>query len=230
MPSAPVESVGSRAISGWRYPISDRGAPVLVVLSIVQLVPVLNYVVGPAAWIWILAIIRESARGERNMPSDVASDLWELFETGLKMLLVSLVTLLPVIGPLAWGVWSWGPGILTNPSIRLALAGGALVSLLYYPASLATVAVWEQALPALNPSHVLRVIRIMRADYVIAVLLGAAGVCASSLLGGLASSVLQELPLVGSVPAFFMTTWAAFWAAHLLGWAVHRHIAELGWN
>lgn len=230
VPSAPVESVRSRAISGWLYPISDRGVPALVALSIVQVVPVLKYVVGPATWIWILAIIRESARGERNMPSHVASDLWELFETGFKMLLVSLVTLLPIIGLLAGGIWSRGLAILTDTGFRLALTGAALISLVYYPASLATVAVWEHALPALDPFHVVRVIRIMRADYAIAVLLGAAGVCAGSLLTRLASPILDALPFVGSAAAFFITTWAAFWAAHLLGWAVHRHVAELGWN
>ncbi len=231
-PSAPVESVSSRAMSGWCYPISDGGVPVLVVFSILKLVPSVGalFLVGTAAWIWILAIIRESAKGERNMPSHVASDLGQLFETGFKVLLVSLVTLLPVIGLLAWGIWSEGRDILADTAFRLALAGAALISLIYYPASLATVAVWEHALPALNPFHVFRVIRTMRSDYAIAVLLGAAGVCAGSLLTRLASLILDAIPFAGAAAAFFITTWAAFWAAHLLGWAVHRHVAELGWN
>jgi hypothetical protein len=142
----------------------------------------------------------------------------------------SCVTLLPVIGLLAWGLWNEGLVVLTDTAFRLALAGAALVSLLYYPASLATVAVWEHALPALNPAHVVRVIRIMRSDYAIAVLLGAAGVCAGKALVWLASPVLDAIPFVGSAAAFFIATWAAFWAAHLLGWAVHRHVNELGWN
>jgi hypothetical protein len=205
---------------------------VLVVLSLLQLIPIVGalFFVGTAAWIWILAIIRESARGEATMPSDVASDLGELFETGFKVLLVSLVTLLPVIGLLAWGIWSEGTVILADIAFRFALAAAGIVSLLYYPASLATVAVWEHALPALNPFHVARVIRIMRADYAIAVALGAAGVCAASLLVRLASPVLGALPFIGSAAAFFVSTWAAFWAAHLPGWAVHRHVNELGWN
>lgn len=232
VPSAPAESIIDRAISGWRYPISDRGVPVLAVLSLLQLIPFMGslYLVGAATWIWILAIIRESARGEATMPSDVASDLGELFETAFKVLLVSLVTLLPVIGLLAWGIWNAGTVILTDTAFRFALAGAALVSLVYYPASLATVAVWEHALPALSPFHVLRVIRIMRADYAAAVGLGAAGVCVAGLVVRMASPVLNALPFIGSAAGFFISNWAAFWAAHLLGWAVHRHVNELGWN
>jgi hypothetical protein len=228
--SSPVESVGSRAISGVLYPLSSGGGLILVALSILSLVPLLNYAVGPATAIWILAIIRKSARGERSMPSDVSSDLGELVETGFKMTLVSLVTLLPVIGLLAWGLLSQGPGILRSSTFQLALGASILCSLLYYPASLATVAVWEHALPALSPAHVVRVIRTMKADYVVAVAMGTAGVSASVVLARLTSSALDDLPLVGSIPALVIKTCAAFWAAHVLGWAVHRHAKELGWN
>lgn len=227
--TSPRESVVARALSGLLYPVSESGVPILVVFSVAQIIPGFGYVVGPATAVWILAILRESSRGNRRMPSDVTSDLPVLLETASKVALVSLVTLLPVIGLLAWGMFRGGPEMSTK-TFQLALAVSVLWSLFYYPASLATVAVWDQALPALSPMHVLRVVRIMRSDYAIAVILGTVGVCAGVLLGRLASSILGGIPVVGSVPGFLITTWAAFWAGHVLGWAVYRHAPELGWN
>jgi len=164
------------------------------------------------------------------MSMDVASSLEDLVEVAWKVTLISLVTLLPVIAVLGWGIQSHGTAVLADSSFRLKLAIAVAISLLYYPASLATAAVWDHALSAVDPVHVIRVIRTMGVDYFVAVLLGTLGVCAGALISTVLSSALIAVPLVSSAPGFLASTAAIFWAAHVLGWAVHRHAAELGWN
>jgi hypothetical protein len=229
-PSRPIESVLARGVAGVLYPISSSGLVILGALAIANVVPILRYTVGPATALWVLAIIRDSARGNKTMSMDVSASLEDLLEVAWKVAVVSLVTLLPVIAVLGWGIQSHGTSILADSSFRLKLALAVAVSLLYYPASLATVAVWDHALPAVDPAHVLRVILTMGMDYFVAVLLGTVGVCAGALISRLLSSALVAVPLVGSVPGFLVSTAATFWAAHVLGWAVYRHAAELGWN
>lgn len=226
----PTESVLGRAVAGAGYPFSGSGLAVLAALAVANLVPVVHYAVGPATALWVLAVIRDTARGNRSMSMDVAAGLEDLVDVAWKVALISLVTLLPVIAVTAWGIHSHGPLVMTDPSFRLELALAVVLSLLYYPASLATVAVWDHALPAVDPVHVSRVIRTMGADYFVAVLLGTLGVGAGALVSNLLSSAIGAIPLVGSLPGFVISTATVFWAAHVLGWAVHRHAAELGWS
>jgi hypothetical protein len=229
-PFRSTDSVLARALAGARYPLTGSGLVVLAALAIASLMPIVHYAVGPATALWVLAIIRDTAKGNRSMSMDVASGLEDLVEVAWKVALVSLVTLLPVIAVMGWEIHGHGVSVLTEPSFRLKLALAVAVSLLYYPASLATVAVWDHAMPAVDPVHVFRVIRAMGQDYFVAVLVGTLGVCAGAFISYLLSTALSAVPLVGTVPGFLVSTTATFWAAHVLGWAVHRHLTDLGWN
>ncbi len=231
-PGGREETVTSRALAGLSYPASGDGLYVLGALAVLAAVPFLDLLVGPATAVWTLAILRESAHGERVMPSGSGDrfDFPGLIDAAWKTTVVSVASLSPV---LVWALWSlrtWGAAFVTKPAFLTGLAATGAISLIYYPASLATVAIWGEAVPALHPGHVVRVIRTMGGDYLEGVIIAAVGVAAGLWGGNLVDGVVRSVPFIGRVPGTIVSTWSIFWAAHVFGWAVHRHLDELGWR
>ena len=100
----------------------------------------------------------------------------------------------------------------------------------YYPACLATIAIWDSAIAALNPIYVFAVIKKTGADYFVVVGMWFLATAVTTLFKMPQISPLARLPIVGSVFATFLSLWVLFYASHLLGYAIYRHAPELGWE
>ncbi len=162
------------------------------------------------------------------MPAMVETDdIPAMFAVWVKTLVVTVISLWPMLAWLA--IWYFatdraGPRAQVYLVVGLLITG--LASLVYYPACLAMVAVWDSVVGALNPALVGRTIRVMGSDYGVAVVAWAA----ATGLALLAARPLALLPVVGGVAGGALWIWAQFYGSHLLGWAVHRHAVELGWT
>ena len=228
-----AETMVQRALQGLAYPIRGGALGTVIGLAILSVIPVLSLLAVPLASFYVVAAVRESARGEKALPAWVdSSDLMEVLKVWLKTVLVSLVALFPVIGWIAF--WYLGGGDRSGPealvSLFVGLAVAGLVSFGYYPACLATVAVWDSVVDSLNPAYIYRVIRTIGSDYAIfltaTILSWAAGMGLRLLFG----SLLDGVPFIGAIPGHMASLWASLYAAHLLGWAVHRNQHDLGWE
>lgn len=230
--AVPAESVLARLLPALLYPVAGGEVLVLVALAVCQAIPGVSLLVIPVTTVYMLAIIRATADGKTKMPASVETDdIPAMFSIWIRTILVTLISLWPMLFWLAF--WFFTTGDPESPDALKRLVPGLVVtgviSLLYYPACLATIAVWDSVAASLNPAFIFRVIRTMGADYAVAVL---AWLCATALaffLGRAITPLLSSVPF-GSVPHHMLSIWAQFFGSHLLGWAVYRHSVELGWD
>lgn len=226
--AVPAESVAARIVPALRYPISGGEILVVVGLAILQSLPGISLIVIPVTTVYMLAIIRASSEGKTKMPAFVETDdIPAMFSVWIRTVVVTAISLWPM---LAWfAVWYFTTD-RTRPQAQALLIAGlivsGLISLVYYPACLAMIAVWDSVVAALNPVLVARTIRTMGSDYGVAVVAWAVAAC----LAMLVARPLGFVPIIGGIAGRALWIWAQFFGSHLLGWAVHRHSVELGWN
>lgn len=108
--------------------------------------------------------------------------------------------------------------------IAVALAVGAV----YYPACLATIAVWDSMLDSLNPAYVLKVIRHIGSDYFVVIAVWFVAFLVTTFLA--VASPFSKIPILGGMINQFLSLWSLFYVSHLLGYAVYRHAPALGWE
>ncbi|HKC25248.1 MAG TPA: DUF4013 domain-containing protein [Thermoanaerobaculia bacterium] len=231
---AHVGSMSQEIVEGLAYPLKGAGILTTIGIAIFSSIPFIGLLSVPILTVYVLAIVRSSSNGERELPAWVeTSDVVGNLILWLKTWFVTIIALWPVV---LWvAVW-----LSSHPSDRfsrdalaslvLGLAAAGLVSMLYFPACLATIAVWDSVLDSLNPVYVFAVIRRIGWDYVAVVVTYVAATGASTMLALLSNSALSALPILGSIPGKIPIIWAQFYTAHLLGWAVYRHADELGWD
>ncbi|HEX6088321.1 MAG TPA: hypothetical protein VF266_27570 [Thermoanaerobaculia bacterium] len=229
-PPRAVQPMGQRVLHGLLYPLAGGEVLLLIGLSVLAALPLIGFFAKLAATMIMVEIVRTSADGRTKMPLVDTSGAWELLRTYLRVLFVTLVSLLPVY---VFGGAAFGAAILGRMSmapalviVALTLAAGAL----YYPACLATVAVWDSILDSLNPAYVFRVIKRIGADYFIVVGMWFVATAATMVMSSPFLNPLAAVPIVGGLMASFLSFWALFYASHLLGYAVYRHSPELGWE
>ncbi|HUP63298.1 MAG TPA: hypothetical protein VNA69_23110 [Thermoanaerobaculia bacterium] len=183
-----------------------------------------------ASTLIMVEIIRTSAEGRTKMPLVDTSQSWQLVRTYLRVLFVTIVSLLPV---LIFGTYAFSK-VLFNEMSPLTAGAGILAALafaaLYYPACLATVAVWDSVLDSLNPMYVARVIRTIGVDYFVVVAVWFVATAATTLLSSPWISPTMMIPIAGGIIGRFLSFWSLFYVSHLLGYAVYRHARELGWE
>jgi hypothetical protein len=229
-PPRKVEPMGQRVVQGLLYPVAGGEVLMLIGLSILSALPIVGILGKLASTLIMVEIIRTSADGRTKMPLVDTSQAWMLMMTYLKVLFVTIVSLLPV-----W-IFGWAAFVqvfLGKMSIAPALAGIiALLALaaVYYPACLATVAVWDSALDSLNPVYVFRVIKRIGADYFIVVAMWFVATALTTLMSSPFLNPLAAVPIVGGLFSSLLSFWALFYVSHLLGYAVYRHSPELGWE
>jgi hypothetical protein len=229
--TVPAETVASRIVPALLYPIAGGEILVIVGLAILQSLPGISLLVIPVTTVYVLAIIRASSEGKTKMPAWVETDdIPAMFTIWIRTVIVTAISLWPM---LVWyGVWYFraarGPHAQARLVAGLVVTG--LISLLYYPACLAMIAVWDSVWASLNPALIVRTIRAMGADYGVAVAAWAAATGLALLVSKPLDALVGWLPIVGQVPGRMLWIWAQFYGAHLLGWAVYRHSVELGWN
>ena len=229
-PPRVVEPMSRRVVQGLLYPLAGGEALMLIGLSVLSAIPVIGILAKLASTLIMVSIVRASADGRTKMPIVDTSSAWELLTTYLKVLFVTLVSLLPVY---VFGVYAVVQVFLGKMSAAPALAGIVLLlafGALYYPACLATIAVWDSVLDSLNPSYVLRVIRTVGTDYFIVVAMWFVVTFGTTLMSLPFFNPLAAVPIVGGLFSSFLSFWALFYVSHLLGYAVYRHAPELGWE
>lgn len=214
------ESVASRLIPGLAYPLTAVGISLVVVLGVAQQMPVVSVLAGLFASLYSLVIIRASARGEKTLPplSQIGNPVEALLLV-VKIIVVTIASAWPIV--LAIGSIFILP-LMARSIILLAFA----VTVLYYPACLATLAVWNSVKFALTPSQIFSFIRILGTDHFLAVMAWFGSFALSFAVFLLAAGFkAAALPL--TILASSIMIWGGFYSAHILGWAVARHRHEL---
>lgn len=229
-PPRVVESMGNRVIQGLLYPLAGGEVLMLIGLAILGAIPVVGILASLASTVIMVDIVRASADGRTKMPIVDTSQAWLLMRTYLRVLFVTIVSLIPV--------WVFGGAALVQVilgKMSVAPAMGLIAVLLlfaalYYPACLATIAVWDSILDSLNPAYVFRVISKIGTDYFIAVAMWFIATFATALMASPFLNPLAAVPFIGKLLSNAVGYWALFYASHLLGYAVYRHAPELGWE
>jgi hypothetical protein len=224
-----IESMGHRIVAGLAYPIAGGQIVTLVALSALSIVPLISLLATLASTVIVLDIVRRSGDGHAKMSTWIdTSNPAEMFRLYFRVLFVTLVSLAPLIAATIWAILAMYGGTVSPVTAMLVLIVAAVFAAIYYPACLATVAVWDNVVSALNPAYIFRVIDIVGVDYFIVILIWFA---ANLVIGFMRIfSPLAMIPIVGSVFSAFLSLYVLFYASHLLGWAVYRHAPELGWD
>ncbi|HUR79473.1 MAG TPA: hypothetical protein VM733_01810, partial [Thermoanaerobaculia bacterium] len=168
-PPRVVEPMGQRVVQGLLYPLAGGEVLMLIGLSILNAIPIIGILGTLGSTLIMVEIVRTSADGRTKLPIVDTSQVWLLMRTYLRVMFVTIVSLIPV--------WVFGGAalvqvVLGKMSVAPAMIGIAVLLLfaaLYYPACLATIAVWDSILDSLNPAYVFRVIGKIGADYFIVV-------------------------------------------------------------
>lgn len=231
-PSKPrvVEPMMTRVVNGLLFPIAGGEVFLLVGITILGALPFIGILATLATTFVMVEIVRTSANGRTKMPMVDTSQGWALIRTYLRVMFVTFVSLLPFV---AFTAYALGQVVTRQMSLLTALGGMAVclaLAAVYYPACLATVAVWDGILDALNPVYVARVIRLIGADYFIVVGIWFVATLAAMVLSSPLISPFARIPIVGGAVANVLSLWALFYVSHLLGYAVYRHARELGWE
>jgi hypothetical protein len=212
-PGVPRTSAFSRILPGLIYPWTGFGWIVILAATLLQPLPFGAVVAGLFTTVYGLAVIRESSQGSTRMPAlrSVGGPV-EFVMMLLKLVVVGLVS--------AWPIFLAIPLMFVIRSASLMFVA-VFVMFLYFPAAVATLAKWKSIQYAIRPSQIFSFIRILGADYVLAVLapLFTFGVAFG---GALAARALLG-PSPSELVAGLLTTWGTFYSFHLLGWGIHHH-------
>ena len=214
----PAGSMAGRIAAGLAYPFGNITSIVFIIAAAggALVSPLLSFVVGLFASVYALGVIRKSSEGETTAPSAAAVGGAGEWVVGLlQVIAVSLISAWPVV--LLTILMMMG----LVRSFVLVIAA-AIVVLLYYPASLASVAVWKSVKMALSVSQIFRFIGILGVDYFEVIVMW----IASFIVIGVGTTFVgRALPRGSRLAAGII--WLLIYASHLLGWAVHRHRDQL---
>jgi hypothetical protein len=228
-PKRDVQPMSTRAMQAILYPVAGGEVVALLGLAFLSMFPFISTLARLAATVIMVEIVRTSADGRTKMPLVDTSQAWQLLRTYFRVMFVTLVSLIPayIVGVFAVVSLFQGGGV---KFFVAAMALALLIAALYYPACLATVAVWDNILASLNPLYVVKVIRIIGGDYffVIALWFGASAL--ATLASMPAFSPFAAIPIAGPIFSAALSFWGLFYVSHLLGYAVYRHASELGWE
>ncbi len=232
-PATSLEPMVHRVVAGLTYPLAGLEFVVLLGIAVLMSIPFASLLAVPIATVYILAIVRSSSEGRTRMPATVdTSDIPGVLVLWLRASLVLLVALLPVVAWVSYWYWT-SPRKFSPDSVRRlvpTLAATGLLFWSYFPACAATIAVWDSVTEALNPAVIGRVIRTLGRDYWIAAAVGGAAIVAARFSGIAFDRSLPPIPILSALPHRVLLLWSEFYCAHLVGYAVHRHIRELGWD
>lgn len=230
-PPRTVEPMSKRILDGLSYPVTGGEIGTLIGIAILSAIPFIGFLGSLAGTFVMLAIIRKSADGSTKMPTLIdTSNVWDMLWLYLRVMFVTLVALLPMLAFGVYGILSLFRGGMSPWTALGGTLAGAAFAMVYYPACLATIAVWDDALSALNPVYVAKVIRIIGVDYLVVIAMWFVATATTTLLTMPGVSPLSAIPILGGIVASVLSLWALFYAAHLLGYAVYRHAPELGWE
>jgi len=226
-----VRPMSERVVYGIVYPIAGGQAVTVLLLAVFSVFPIISILATLATIGVTLDVIRKSADGKTKMPAVVdTGDIGRMMWLYLRVVFVTVVALLPLIVFIPYAIFAVFVGKITAAIALLVILALLAFAAVYYPACLATIAVWDNAIAALNPLYVFTVIKKTGADYFVAVGMWFVATAVTVILKLPQISPFARLPIVGSVFAAFLSLWVLFYASHLLGYAIYRHAPELGWE
>ncbi len=226
-----VESMGERIVGGLLYPFGGGQLLTILGIALLSIVPFIGWLASLASAAFMLQIIRKSADGSTTMPSFVdTSNVGEMTRLYLKVLFVTVVSMAPLIAAGVWAVFAVVNKTAGAATVMLVIGAASVPATIYYPACLATVAVWDDVISALYPAYVFRVISRIGADYFIVIGVWLMATAATVALRFSSLSRVVWIPFAGAIVTSIISLWVLFYASHLLGYAVYRHAPELGWE
>jgi hypothetical protein len=221
----PAAPMGSRILAGAVYPFSSvSSAVVIAVASLSSLVmPLLSIPFALLGSVYAMGVIRKSSEGQTTPPTlaEVGGPLQWIVGI-LQIIAVTLISAWPVI--LVSILVFMG---LVRSMIFVFVGIALIVTMLYYPASLATVAVWKSIKSALSVQQIFRFIGILGGSYYAVIGMWIVMVVIFELvitaLGHVLAGQVRLLTAINVAGSIYVL----FYASHLLGWAVHLHRDQL---
>lgn len=227
-PKRDVEPMSRRIVAGLGYPLGGGEVFLLIGLAVLSAIPIIGFLATFASTLIMVEIVRASANGKTKFPLVDTSQAWDLVRTYLRVMFVTLVSLLPLIVFAAYAVRGLFTGQMSASTAMFGVVVALAFAAVYYPACLVTIAVWDNVLDSLNPRYISLVIRRMGADYFIVIAMWFVATAASMFLSFV--SPFRMIPLFGGIISSVLSLWALFYVSHLLGYAVYRHERDLGWE
>lgn len=218
--AVPAGPMGPRVIRGLVYPFTNIVAIAFIAITgLMAPMAIVAAVLSLMSMAYALAIIRKSAEGEVRAPNVAAiGGAGEWIVSLLRVIAITIISGWPVIAVVV---------LLVLGFRSLALGPIALiVMLLYYPACLASIAMWKSVSMALSPGKIFAFITALGRDYFVAVAVALVAMVVIAVVTMVTRPVIP--PLVLSAINGAASVWAVFYASHLLGWALYRHRDELG--
>lgn len=217
--AVPAGPMGPRIVRGLAYPFTNVVAIAFIAITgLMAPMTLVAAVLSLVAMGYALAIIRKSAEGEVRAPNVAA--IGGAGEWILSLLRVIAITIISGWPLLAVAVL-WFLGFRSFAIVPIAL----IVMLLYYPACLASIAMWKSVSMALSVKRIFGLISALGRDYYLAV---AVSLLAMVVIAGMTMVARLVIPaLVVSAINGAASVWAVFYASHLLGWALYRHRDDL---
>ena len=218
--AGPAEGIGARIVRGLVYPFTNIAAIVFIVAAAFTTpVQIISSLIAFVAMGYALAIIRKSSEGGVTAPSiSEIGGAGEWIMGLLRSIVISIIS--------AWPVILVGIMMVVGFRAFILVPVALIVMLLYYPACLASIALWKELSIALSVSRIFAFIGVLGADYFAAVavtIFTMVLIAAATTFGPLAMPVLLVRVINNAA-----TVWVLFYASHLLGWAVFRHRDEVG--
>ncbi len=218
-------------VDGILYPLAGGQIVTVALLAVVSEMPVVSILASLATIGVMLEVIRKSADGVMKMPAMVdTSNIPRMLWLNARVLFVTVVALSPLIVFFPFAIFMVFTSRMTLPVVMLGAVALLGFAAMYFPACLATIAVWDDALSALNPAYVIAVIRKTGRDYFIVVGVWFAATLITTIARMPVISPLAKIPVAGAMFGSFLSLWVLFYASHLLGYAIYRHAPELGWE
>lgn len=217
--AAPAGTMGSRILAGLAYPFTNVVAIAFIaVTGFMAPIAIVAGILSLVSMGYALAIIRRSAEGEVRAPNLSAIGGAGDWILGIvRVIVITIISGWPILAVLVL----WFLGFRSFALFPIAL----VVMLLYYPACLASVAMWKSVSMALSVKRIFAFMSALGGDYYLAV-----GMAVLSMIFIALASMGARLvipPLFVAAINGAASVWAVFYASHLLGWALYRHREEL---
>jgi hypothetical protein len=219
----PVTPLASRILPGIAYPFTSLSsiAVVFIIPAARLILPLLSIVFALLGMVYMCGVIRKSSEGQTRAPS--LAEVGGAGEWAVGLYRVIAVTLIS-----AWPVFLLGVLMVTGLARSIFLFPVALiVMMLYFPASLATVALWKNIKMALSIQQIFRFIGVLGGDYYAVIGIWIVMLIVVGVVNVLMRSVLADQARLLALIDLAASTWISLYASHLLGWAIHRHRDQL---
>ena len=238
-PVAESEPLRRRLACVLQYPLQGWGLVMILFTAsigfIATMTPILGLLLSFFVLTYDMLIVRESARGRAHLPDWPDLSNWtELADRGIKGMLVTLVSILPL---LAFNVMMIGVAAPTTASgwvsvtMSVELIGGNLILLAllaaYYPMAFGITSIFNTTAPVLDPAIIVRSIARIPREYGFVVTFF---VSTTAVAAGCGLLMHRSFSPFGGFLGACGCAYVNFAQMHLLGRTLHRNEHRLDWK